>query len=121
MIGAARMHGLVLDEGPTARDPAFSARVTAVHAQQLRERAVRELGAALPLIVAGAIEEHLCLMQFAALSCRTVGEVVALTVAHWRYMTDAFPVHAERRGREVHVVFDVARGAPLGVPRRTRH
>ena len=108
------MHGLVLDEGPTARDPAFSARVSAVHAQQLRERAVRELGAALPLLVAGAIDERLCLMQFAALSCGTVGEVVALTVAHWRYMTEAFAVRAVRRGREVHIVFDLPRGAPLG-------
>lgn len=115
MIAAARMQGLELDEGPTARDPAFAARVSAVHAQRLREQAVRELGAALPLVVAGAIDEHLCLMQFAALSCTTVGEVVAMTVAHWRYMTDAFGVTAEKRGGEVHVIFDVPRGAPLGV------
>ena len=115
MIAAARMHGLVLDEGPSARDPAFAARVSAVHAQRLREQAVRELGPALPLVVAGAIDEHLCLMQFAALSCATVGEVVAMTVAHWRYMTDAFRVRAERRGGEVHMIFDVPRGAPLGV------
>lgn len=114
LIGAARRQGLALDEGPTAGDPAFSARVSAVHAEQLRERAVRELGAALPLIVAGAIDEHLCLMQLAALSCGTVGEVVRLTVAHWRYMTDAFAVRAERRGRAVRVVFEVPPGASLG-------
>lgn len=114
LIDAAGRHGLVLDEGPTVRDPAFAARVSAVHAEQLRERAVRELGAALPLMIAGAIDEHLCLMQLAALSCGTLGEVVALTVAHWRYMTDAFPVRAECRGREVRLVFDAPPGAPLG-------
>ena len=46
LISAARARGLVLDEGPSARDPAFYARVNLARAQQLRERAVRELKAA---------------------------------------------------------------------------
>lgn len=115
LIGAAGAHGLVLDEGPTARDPAFSARVSIAHAQQLRERAVRELGPALPLMVAGSIDEHLCLMQFAALSCRTMGEVLQLTIAHWRYMTDGFAARAVRRDGLVELRLDVPASAPLGV------
>jgi AraC-like DNA-binding protein len=115
LIVAAGAHGLVLDEGPTARDPAFSARVSIAHAQRLRERAVRELGPALPLMVAGSIDEHLCLMQFAALSCRTMGEVLQLTVAHWRYMTDGFAARAVRRDGAVELQLDVPGCAPLGV------
>jgi AraC-like DNA-binding protein len=115
LIGAARAQGLELDEGPSAADPAFSARVSIAHAQQLRERAVRELGPALPLVVAGSIDEHLCLMQFAALSCRTMGEVLQLTVAHWSYMTDGFAARAVRRDGAVELQLDVPGSAPLGV------
>jgi AraC-like DNA-binding protein len=115
LITASRAHGLVLDEGPSARDPAFYARISLAHAQHLRERAVRELGPSLPLIVAGSIDEHFCLLHLAAMACRTIGDVVQLTVAHWRYMTDAFPARAVHRGGCVHLEFDVPGSAPLGV------
>src|SRR5215475_3938831 len=82
LISAARARGLVLDEGPSARDPAFYARLSLVRAQQLRERAVRELGPAMPLAVAAGIEQHYCLIHFALMSCRTMAEVVQGTVAH---------------------------------------
>ena len=119
LISAARAQGLALDEGPSARDPAFCARVSQVHAQRLWERAVRELGPSLPLVVAGSIDEHCCLMQFALMSCRTLGEVVQLTVARWPYMTDAFPVRAVRRDGAVHLQLDVPGSAPVGSSIRT--
>jgi AraC-like DNA-binding protein len=115
LITASRAHGLVLDEGPSARDPAFYARISLAHAQHLRERAVRELGPSLPLMVAGSIDEHFCLLHLAAMACRTIGDVVQLTVAHWRYMTDAFSARAVHRGGCVHLELDVPGSAPLGV------
>src|SRR5215468_3197768 len=98
LIGATRARGLVLDEGLSARDPAFYARVSLARAQQLRERAVRELGPALPLAVAAGIEEHHALIHFALMSCRTMAEVLQGTVTYWRYVTDAFPARAVRQG-----------------------
>lgn len=115
LISAARARGLVLDEGPSARDPAFYARVGLARAQQLRERAVRELGPAVPLAVAAGIEEHHALIHFALMSCRTMSEVLQSTVAHWRYVTDAFPVRAVRQGGAVHLQLDVPASPPLGV------
>src|SRR5579872_7013686 len=88
LISAARVRGLVLDEGPSARDPAFHARVNLARAQQLRERAVCELGPSMPLAVAAGIEEHHALIHFALMSCRTMAEVLQSTVRHWRYVTD---------------------------------
>ena len=115
LICAARARGLVLDEGPTARGPAFSTRVSLARVGQLWEHAVRELGPSLPLVVAGSIDDHQCLMQFALMSCQTIDEVMALTVKHWRYMTDAFPTRAVRRDGIAQLEFDVPPDAPLGV------
>src|SRR3954471_15308722 len=113
LICTAAHHGLVLDEGPTAGQPAFSARVSVGHAQQLWARAVRELGPALPLQVA-APADHIGLMYFAAASCRTVGEALQLALRHWRYVTDGLALHATRRGDAVHVQLQVAGPLPLG-------
>jgi AraC-like DNA-binding protein len=115
LISAARARGLVLDEGPSARDPAFHARVGLARAQQLRERAVRELGPATPLAVAAGIDQHHALIHFALMSCRTMSEVLHSTVTHWRYVTDAFPARAVRHGGAVHLQLDVPPSPPLGV------
>ncbi|HEX3760879.1 MAG TPA: helix-turn-helix domain-containing protein, partial [Kofleriaceae bacterium] len=115
LISAAQARGLVLDEGMTAREPVFYARLSVAHAQQLRERAVHELGAALPLVVAAGTEESHCLIHFAVMSCRTMAEVVQLIVAHWRYVTEAFGAHAVRRDGAVHLELDVPPAAPLGM------
>jgi AraC-like DNA-binding protein len=115
LIGAVRAGGLVLDEGPSARDPAFYARVSVARAQQLRERAVRELGPAMPLVVAAGIEEHHALIHFALMSCRTMAEVLQGTVEYWRYVTDAFPARVVRQGGDVHLQLDVPASPPLGV------
>lgn len=115
LISAARARGLVLEEGPSARDPAFYARVSLARAQQLRERAVRELGPATPLAVAAGIEQHHALIHFALMSCRTMSEVLHSTVAHWRYVTDAFPARAVRHGGAVLLQLDVPPSPPLGV------
>jgi len=114
LIRAARVHGLALDEGPTANEPAFYARVGLVHAQQLWERAVRVLGPSLPLEVARTADDELSLVYFAAMSCQTLGEALQLILAHWRYVTDAFPAMAIRRAGEVHLRFDVPGPLPLG-------
>ena len=115
LISAARARGLVLDEGPSAPDPAFHARVGLARAQQLRERAVRELGPSLPLAVAAGIEEHHALIHFALMSCRSMAEVLQATVTHWRYVTDAFPARAVRHGGAVHLQLDVPASPSLGV------
>jgi AraC-like DNA-binding protein len=119
LIRTAQQHGLALDEGPTAGQPAFSSRVTAQHAQQLWERAARELGPQLPLLVAESSGDHLGLMYFAASSCRTVGEAVQLALRHWSYVTGALALQAIRRGDDVHLRFQVmsplSLGARLGV------
>jgi AraC-like DNA-binding protein len=115
LISAARARGLVLDEGPSARDPAFYARVSVARAQQLRERAVREFGPALPLAVAAGIEQHHALIHFALMSCRSMAEVMHACVAHWRYVTDAFPARAVRQGGAVHLQLDVPASPALGV------
>jgi AraC-like DNA-binding protein len=113
LIRTAAHHGLVLDEGPTAGQPAFSARVAVGHAQQLWERAVRELGPALPLEVASAPGDHIGLMYFAAASCRTIGEALQLVLRHWRYVTGGLALHATRRGDAVHVQLQLQVAGPL--------
>jgi AraC-like DNA-binding protein len=115
LVSAARVRGLVLDEGPSARDPAFYARLSLVRAQELRERAVRELGPAMPLAVAAGIDEHHALIHFALMSCRTMAEVLQSTVVHWRYVTDAFPARAVRHGGDVQLQLDVPPSPALGV------
>jgi AraC-like DNA-binding protein len=114
LIRTARGYGLRLDEGPTASEPAFSARVSLDHAQQLWESAVRVLGPALPLVVAGASGEHSPL-YFAAMSCRTIGEALQLTMAHWRYVTDGFPATVARHDGAVQLRLAVTGPMPLGV------
>jgi AraC-like DNA-binding protein len=115
LIAAAGAHGLALDEGPTAGEPAFHARVSLGHAQRLWEHAIRALGPSLPLVVASSVDEHSCPVQFAAMSCRTVGEVVELMVTHWRYLTEAFPARAVRHAGTVCLQLDAPLAAPLGV------
>lgn len=114
LIQTAERYGLRLDEGPTAREPAFSSRVSLSRAHELWERAARELGPSLPLVVAASHDEHLCLLSFAAMSCRTLGDVVRLTVEYWRYITDAYPARATRRGGAVHLRLDAVGPLPLG-------
>jgi AraC-like DNA-binding protein len=114
LIETAADHGLHLDEGPTAGEPAFHARVGVAHAQRLWERAVRALGPSLPLLVAGKRCEHVSPLYFAAMSCRTLGEALQLTVAHWRYVTEAFPAAAVRRGDAVHLRLEARGPLPLG-------
>lgn len=114
LIQTAAQRGLVLDEGATAEQPAFSARVTVHHAQQLWERAAREIGPTLPLDVATKSPDHLGLLYFAASSCRTIGEAVQLTLRHWAYVTAALPLVAIRRGDTVHLQLQVTGPLPLG-------
>jgi AraC-like DNA-binding protein len=114
LIRAARRHGLVLDEGPTAGLPAFSSRVSPHHAHGLWERAVRVLGPTLPLIVATSPDEHTSLLYFAAMACRTIGETLQLIVERWGYVTDAFPVTTLRCGDAVHLCLEVGAPVPLG-------
>jgi AraC-like DNA-binding protein len=114
LVGAARGLGLVLDEGPSAREPVITARISARSAHGLWDRAVRALGPSLPLAVAAAVDDHLCLMQLAAMSCATIGEVVELLVAHWRYVTDAYPARAVRRCGAVHLELAAVGPLPLG-------
>jgi len=114
LVGVARGYGLALDEGASAREPAATARVSALHARRLWDRAVRELGPALPLAVVASADEQLCLMQLAASSCATIGEVVELVVTHWRYTTDAFGARAVHRDGALHLELDARGPLPLG-------
>jgi AraC-like DNA-binding protein len=118
LIRTAESYGVRLDEGPTSHEPAFSSRIPLDHAQRLWERAVRVLGPSLPLLVARS-DEHTSLLFLAAMSCRTIGEALQLTVAHWRYVTDAFPAMTLRRDGAVHLRLaiegEMTLGARLGV------
>jgi AraC-like DNA-binding protein len=115
LIHAVALRGLHLDEGPSAGQPAFHARVGLGHAHALWERAARALGPSLPLLVAGTPPgEHVSPLYFAAMARRTLGEALQLAVEHWRYVTDAFPASAIRRGGAVHLRLDAGRRPPLG-------
>jgi AraC-like DNA-binding protein len=114
LIRAARSHGLVLEEGATAGLPAFSSRVSPQHAHGLWERAVRAFGPSFPLVVAAASGEHTNLLYLAAMSCRTIGEVLELIVARWRYVTDAYPATALRCGGAVQLRLEIGAPMPLG-------
>lgn len=119
LIRTARAAGLVLDEGPTAREPGFSARVAVRHAHQLWERAAHFLGPALPLEVAAAgdaDDEHASLLYFAAMTCATVGEALELAVAHWRYVSEAYPLQLLRHGDTLQLQLDAS--GPLGLGAR---
>lgn len=115
LIRTAADHGLHLDEGPTAGQPTFHARVSLAHAQRLWEQAVRALGPSLPLRVAEQpAAEDIGPLYFAAMSCRTLGEALQLLVEHWRYLTDAFPATVLRRDGAVHLRLEVPGPLPLG-------
>jgi AraC-like DNA-binding protein len=116
LIQTAERYGLTLDEGPTAREPAFSSRVPLSHAHRLWERAVRVVGPSLPLLVAASHDEQLCLLGFAARSCATIGEALRLTAEHWRYVTDACPASVVRRDGAVHL--RLATGGPMALGAR---
>jgi AraC-like DNA-binding protein len=111
LIRIAGSHGLALDEGPTADQPAFSARVSLPHVQRLWEGAVRVVGPSLPLLVVDTPDEHQSLLYLAAMSCRTIGEALQLTVKYWGYITETFPVTLIRRDGAVHL--HLAAGGPL--------
>lgn len=121
LIHAASGFGLHLDEGPTAGHPGFHARVGLAHAQRLWEQAVRALGPSLPLRVVGTRSEHVSPLFFAAMSCRTLGEALQLTVEHWRYVTDAFPATMLRRGDAVHLRLEASGAPPLGARLRIEY
>jgi len=121
LIRIAERHGLSLDEGPTAGEPAFSSRVPLSHAHRLWERAVRVLGPSLPLLVANAHDEQLCLLGFAARSCTTIGEAVRLTAEHWGYVTEACLATVVRRAGAVHLHLAAPGPMPLGARLATEY
>jgi len=121
LIRVARARGVALDEGPTARAPAFSARIAVTRAHALWECAVRTLGPGLPLEVAAAADHRPDLLDFAALSCRTIGEALDLAVAHWRYVSEAFAVVAVRHGGTVHLGLTAPAPLPLGARLAIEH
>jgi AraC-like DNA-binding protein len=92
LIRTAGRYGVALDEGPTACEPVFSSRIAPAAAERLWARAAHALGPSLPLVVAASPDDHTSLMLLAAMACRTIGEALQLTVARWRYITDAFAV-----------------------------
>jgi AraC-like DNA-binding protein len=114
LIRTAHGLGLQLEEGPTAIEPGFSSRVSLEHAHGLWERAARALGPGLPLTVAASSGDDVSLLYFAAMSCRTIGEALELTVTHWQYVTDAFPALAIRRDGAVQLRFATHGAMPLG-------
>ena len=114
LIRTAERHGLALEEGPTASQPAFSARIGVPHAQRLWERAVHVIGPALPLRVAETASERLSLPYFAAMSCRTVGEALQLLVEHWRYVTEAVRASTVRSDGALHLRLEATGALPLG-------
>jgi AraC-like DNA-binding protein len=120
LIRAAAEYGLVLDEGPSAREPTFRARVGVGHAQRLWERAARELGPAMPLVVARKRpDDHISPLFFAAKSCATLDYALRLTVQYWRYATDAVSATMISSGETVRLRLGVdgppSLGARLGV------
>ncbi|HET9627720.1 MAG TPA: helix-turn-helix domain-containing protein [Kofleriaceae bacterium] len=124
LIRTARSAGLVLEEGATAREPAFSARVAVRHAHQLWERAARALGPALPIMVAAdgdASDDHASLLHFAAMTCATLGEALELCVAHWRYVSEAYALHWVRAGEIVQLVLDAPGALELGARLAVEH
>jgi AraC-like DNA-binding protein len=115
LIRTVRGHGLFLEEGPTAGEPIFHARVSVQHANGLWERAVRALGPTLPLEVARkSPDDHISPLYFAALGCRTMREAMQLTVRYWRYATHAFAATARPIGKTIQLRFELPRHAPLG-------
>src|SRR5437762_5210730 len=70
LVQTAARYGVQLDEGPTAREPSFSSRVSLARAHELWECAARALGPSLPLAVAAADDDRPCLLSLAAMSCR---------------------------------------------------
>jgi len=124
LIRTARAAGLVLDEGPTAREPTFSARVAVRHAQQLWERAVSTLGPALPLVVAASgdvDDDHASLLYFAAMTCATMGEALELAVAHWRYVSEAHALQLVRHGDTAQLVLEAPGPLALGARLALEH
>lgn len=114
LIAAAAERGLYLDEGPTAGLPAVDTRVPLEHAHALWERAVRSLGPALPLLVAGTPSEHITALHFAAVSCGTIGRALQLTADRWHYLTEAYPAALVHCGGAVHLRIHARGPLPLG-------
>jgi AraC-like DNA-binding protein len=112
LVRAAGDQGLQLDEGPSAGAPIFHARVPVGHAQCQWERAVRALGPSVPLMVAQKRpDDRISPLYFAAMSCRTLGEALQVTVRYWPYATDGCRARLIYRGRTVQLQL-----APEGPP-----
>jgi AraC-like DNA-binding protein len=120
LVRAAGGQGLQLDEGPSAGAPIFHARVPIEHAQRQWEHAVRELGPGVPLLVAHKRpEDRISPLYFAAMSCPTIGEALAVTVRYWSYATDGCRARLIHEGRTVRLQLDPrsqpSLGARLGI------
>jgi AraC-like DNA-binding protein len=112
LVRAAAGHGVGLDEGPSAGEPIFHARVPLHHAQRLWEHAARALGPSVPLLVAQKRpEDRISPLYFAALSCATLGEALAVTVRYWPYATDGCRAKLIYQGRIVRLQLE-AEGPP---------
>jgi AraC-like DNA-binding protein len=102
LIRTAGGHGVQLDEGPSAGAPIFHARVPVHHAQRQWEHAARALGPGVPLLVARKQpEDRISPLYFAAMSCPTLGEALAVTVRYWSYASDGCRAKLVYRGRTV--------------------
>jgi AraC-like DNA-binding protein len=112
LVRTAGGHGVRLDEGPSAGTPIFHARVPLDHAYRQWERAVRALGPSVPLMVAQKRpEDRISLLYFAAMSCPTLGEALAVTVRYWSYATDGCRARLINQGRTVRLQLE-PRGPP---------
>lgn len=115
LVRTVARYGLHLDEGPSATEPVFHARVSSQHAHRLWERAVRELGPEVPLLVAQKRpDDHVSPLYFAAMSCATLSDALQITVKHWRYVTEAFPVTVIRRSGALRLGFGATGPKSLG-------
>ena len=115
LVRTVACYGLHLDEGPSAGEPVFHARVSSQHAHRLWERAVRELGPEVPLLVAQKRpDDHVSPLYFAAMSCATLGDALQIMVKHWRYVTEAFPVTVIRRSGALRLGFETSGPKSLG-------
>jgi AraC-like DNA-binding protein len=112
LVRAAGGHGLRLEEGPSAGAPIFHARVPIDHAERQWERAARELGPGVPLMVAHKRpEDRISPLYFAAMSCATIGEALAVIVRSWSYATDGCRARLIHEGRTVRLQLE-PRGPP---------
>src|SRR5256885_12943184 len=102
LVRTAGGHGVRLDEGPSAGAPIFHARVPVHHAQRQWEQAARALGPGVPLLVARKRpEDRISPLFFAAMSCPTIGEALAVPRRLRSYPTPGCPPHLAYPGPHV--------------------